>query len=462
MKTFTSLKWLFLPLLMTNLLLAISNPSAQYCKAMGYTYTMEKGLTGIREGKCLFPDHSSANAWDFYRGKVKKSFSYCEKNGYTMVTQTDQSKGYTQEIPMCIPKGKQGVSQPVPMLDLMEKEGLLPTLKERSAVHLPLGRIPAVSTAKTATKDALPANFDWRDHNGHSYIGPVKNQGSCGACYAYAATASAEGVYNVANKKFDAKTIDLSEDFIAWCLGKYGPYSNHFSGCDGADYSYSELTALTKEGITDEQHYPTINRDPGSCTHRNDPVVKFHSWGRLASNDDEAIKAAIQTYGVIDVAVYVTRDFQNYNGGVFEDTQTDCPSGAYTTTNHAVSLVGWGTDNQGLYWILRNSWDTGWGESGYMRIRAHSARVACAATYLTYTSDNTSAPVIAPIVNYLFSDSDNSTPACVVGNWDVDYDWDCDNSSSVVLFTLNRDSTFTTGDGYHGTWDLNGKDIVMT
>ncbi len=45
----------------------------------------------------------------------------------------------------------------------------------------------------------LPAAFDWRNYNGHSYIGPVRDQGGCGSCYAFGASAAAEGVYNFAN-----------------------------------------------------------------------------------------------------------------------------------------------------------------------------------------------------------------------------------------------------------------------
>ncbi len=103
------------------------------------------------------------------------------------------------------------------------------------------------------------------------------------------------------------------------------------------------------------------------------------------------------TYGVVDAAVYVTTSFQNYTGGIFTDSYTTCSSSpCYNTpTNHAIALVGWGTDaTTGDYWILRNSWGSSWGESGYMRIDATSSRVACEVCYLVYTSTTVTAPTV--------------------------------------------------------------------
>ncbi|MEF3697776.1 C1 family peptidase [Desulfolutivibrio sp.] len=264
----------------------------------------------------------------------------------------------------------------------------------------------AASAVSALPKKALPSSFDWRSYNGHSYIGPIKNQGSCGSCYAFGAVAAAEGVYNVAMGRYDANAADFSESFIAWCLGQYGPYYDHFSGCDGADYDYAELLALTVEGVAWEATFPYTPTDPGSCTHMSDPVVKFDSWGRCGCNDIDAIKTAIMTYGVVDVAVYADSAFDAYAGGIYEDTLTTCPGSpcAYTTTNHAVALVGWNdngdAENNG-YWILRNSWgSTNWGEGGYMRIKYTSARVACSVAYLTYTAP-ADTPGAVPAVNSL-------------------------------------------------------------
>ena len=231
--------------------------------------------------------------------------------------------------------------------------------------------------------------FSWTDFEGHTYIGPVANQGNCGSCYAFGACAAAEGTYNYAMGLYDDDCADFSEAFVAFCLGRLEPYSSHFGGCYGADYDYYELEALVNEGVCDESDFPYVDYDPGECTHWEDPRTVFDAWYRVPCGDIDAIKAAIRYYGIVDAAVEATSAFQAYDEGVYEDSSTDCPEGAYTATNHAIALVGWDDDppeGGGGCWILRNSWSPSWGEDGYMRIRYHAARVACAVCYLVHSA----------------------------------------------------------------------------
>jgi uncharacterized delta-60 repeat protein len=236
---------------------------------------------------------------------------------------------------------------------------------------------------------SLPAKFDWRDVDGHTYIGPVRNQGSCGSCYAFGAAAAAEGTYNKALGLTDGACADFSESFIMWCLGSLSEYNSHFYGCDGADWDYVELDALVDLGICSESDYPYTIIEPSSCTHWDDPRVQFQSWHRVPCGDIEAIKMAIYVYGVVDAAVYVSSGFSGYSGGIYDDTLNTCSSTPcyYTYTNHAIALVGW-DDAEGVFY-LRNSWGESWGEDGYMRITYDAARVHCEATYLVYTIPDT-------------------------------------------------------------------------
>lgn len=366
---------------------AYDNVAAKYCDAMGYEYMIQIDKNGGEAGACLLDNYTKVDAWAFYKGKVAKEFSYCAKNGYSMITKRESKENYITDTPICEPKLKTATSQPINMLEMMKKNDHINLQSGRISTSKSVTSISKNSTSdvreSSTLKSSYPDDFDWRDYDGHSYIGGIRDQGSCGSCYAFAAAASAEGTYNFARKKYDNNVVDFSESYIAWCLGTYGPYVYDFDGCNGASYAYKELEALTKEGITYEVNFPYTEEDPGACTHQDDPVVIFAEWGRVDVNDTDAIREVIRTYGVIDVAVNVISAWQNYESGIYSDAQTGCPDGDYTETNHAVALVGWGTDEtEGLYWILRNSWGIGWGEDGYMRTQAHSARVACAATYL--------------------------------------------------------------------------------
>ncbi len=374
------------------------NPAAKYCEILGYKYQVTS-VNGIGDvGMVLLPDGRVVNAWDFYKGKIAQEYSYAAKYGYTLVTETTNQNGCTIESPICIRVVK-GIQERILLQDLMTKNGdLLNTEKSGSLDFHDFAK----EDPNFSVLDVVPTSFDWRSYNGHSYIGSPRDQGSCGACYAFGASACAEGTYNFATGKYDGNTSDFSEAYIAWCLSTLAAYSGHFSGCNGADYDYQELQALVDVGTIPESYYPyttTANQTCPSST-STAPKTKFLGWYRVSCSDINAIKTAIMTYGVVDAAVYVSTAFQNYSGGIFSDASTACNgSPCYnTTTNHAISLVGWGTDaTYGDYWILRNSWGASWGESGYMRIAVTSARVACSVCYMTYQATTPTAPTATTV-----------------------------------------------------------------
>jgi len=396
-------------------LFALPNPAAVYCERLGYQYKIVK-TAEAETGVCIVGRGIEFNAWDFYRGKDGKEYSYCAQYGYDIESERKDEGGFFTECAVCVKRSKGGEER-IPMLELMKKNGEPLMDLGESGAKLKGGSnceecrksreecntCPDIEAKESTpsiikgTNRQLPSSFDWRDKDSHAYIGAIRDQGACGSCYAFAAVASAEGTYNYASGLYDGNRAEFSESFIMWCLGRLAEYNPHFYGCDGADWEYAELEALTTDGICSLANFPYTTVDPGACTHWGDPLTIFSDWGRVACSDVDAIKTAIMTYGPVDAAVLVGTDFQNYDSGIYSDANTDCPGDPggigeecyYTYTNHAIGLVGW-DDNPpeggGGVWILRNSWDTTWGESGYMRIRYTSARVACEATYLQYNA----------------------------------------------------------------------------
>jgi C1A family cysteine protease len=84
--------------------------------------------------------------------------------------------------------------------------------------------------AAMASGAALPDAFDLRNMDGHSVIGPVRNQGQCGSCWAFGALAAAESTWNRAHGLYDEQAIDFSEAFLVWSIS---PLYDGLHGCDG-------------------------------------------------------------------------------------------------------------------------------------------------------------------------------------------------------------------------------------
>jgi cathepsin L len=219
----------------------------------------------------------------------------------------------------------------------------------------------------TPSFTAASAKADWRMVG---KVPPIRDQGHCGSCWAFAVMGAYESSYLIRNNI----TSDTSEQAMLSCSGP---------GSCGGGWPYDALNWLVANGTDKEADYP-YTATSGGC-HAFTPEFKAAAWGWVDNTVDiptvAQMKQAIVTHGPIEVLVYVSGNFQAYTGGVFNET---VPAG---WLNHAVVLVGW-DDAKGA-WIMRNSWGTGWGETcgygterGYMFIKYGAANIGLQAQWV--------------------------------------------------------------------------------
>jgi transcriptional regulator CtsR len=212
---------------------------------------------------------------------------------------------------------------------------------------------------------AIPSLFDW---NAQGKCTPIKNQGQCGSCWAFASI----GSYECALKIFLInQDIDLSEQFLLHC-------STDGNGCNGGSCAFLSM----KNGVPLESCAPYQGSQTGCSCDKFFPIQASYS----VASDLESLKEAIYNNGPIFTTVAATNAFLAYTGGVFDNNSTTAP------INHAVVLVGW--DDTKKAWRLRNSWGTGWGESGYMWISYGCLKIGSYSSYAVPVG--ISSPLSAP------------------------------------------------------------------
>jgi len=200
----------------------------------------------------------------------------------------------------------------------------------------------------------VPATVDWRDKG---YVTPVKNQGACGSCWSFSSTGALEGQM----KRKTGKLVSLSEQNLVDCTKTYGN-----DGCGGGWMAISYLYIDLNDGIDTESSYPYTGQD-GDCAYNESTIggsdVGFY---RLPEGNETFLQEFVAQIGPIAVAIDASQpSFQSYHSGVYNEPGCD-PS----ALDHAVLAVGYGTDKPtGLdYWLVKNSWGVGWGDSGYIKM----------------------------------------------------------------------------------------------
>lgn len=203
---------------------------------------------------------------------------------------------------------------------------------------------------------SLPSDFS-------GACGTVKNQGSCGSCWAFGSVAAHESGYDYQG----GSSYNLSEQHLLDC-------NSSGYNCNGGWFVFYS------SGLPSESCYPYVGYKKsctsGSCS-RYAPISGAYYASGYPYPSVSTIKNRIQNYGAVAAAVYANSSFQYYSSGCY----TSCYN---YSVNHAILLCGWDDNRCGStdVWRLKNSWGTSWGENGFMWIKYGCSRVGYAACYV--------------------------------------------------------------------------------
>ncbi|MCP4705836.1 MAG: DUF333 domain-containing protein, partial [candidate division Zixibacteria bacterium] len=299
--------------------IGVANPAAIYCRELGYQYNIVNGPKGQCD-VCTFPNGTSADAWDFLKGKVAQEFSYCALNDYQIKTLSDGGSSISLEYAVCIDKNDAvvgSVEELSSIIDIAVKGSMYTTAK-RSQDPQP------IQTPERAID--IPPVFDWRDQHGEFWITPVKNQGGCGSCWAFASIGLVEGTRNI-HQNDPNIDIDLSEQYINTdclfdqnCCGGFNDIALDFIKNDGVPddacmiyYDGGGCSCIGSTCQPDCNHNLSSNCSDYVCGDRcadwESRLDYVADWQDLGEFNYTAIKQYIATNGPVAVYIGIGDDF---------------------------------------------------------------------------------------------------------------------------------------------------------
>ena len=253
---------------------------------------------------------------------------------------------------------------------------------------------------KPLVRHDLPSSFSWLNYSGHDWTTPARDQGWCGSCWAFGAVSALESRINIAWNAPDLD-VDLSEQYILSCLPAAG-------SCAGGN-SYTAYKLIRSEGATGnhcngiitEDCLPYEADDTVPCSQKCPdwrshllPITGCGCWNPHYPDDVAAIKSQVINEGPVVTYFYASGDFIQWGNTHHSpnDYYSYVPS---TSSNHAVTIVGYKDDpsvGHGGYWIVKNSWGTGWGYNGFFNIEYGSLNIDnVQITWATYNAT----PIVA-------------------------------------------------------------------
>ncbi|KAG9459259.1 hypothetical protein H6P81_003767 [Aristolochia fimbriata] len=208
---------------------------------------------------------------------------------------------------------------------------------------------PALRSPRVLALQDVPASLDWREKGA---VTPVKDQGSCGDCWAFSATGAMESI----NQIFTGSLISLSEQELCDCDKTYN------MGCNGGLMDYAFQWVIKNGGIDTEEDYPYQAADQTCKWDKvSRRVVSIDGYVDVPANNENQLLQAVAKQPVSVGLCGSERAFQLYSKGIFSGPCS-------TSLDHAGLIVGYGSENGVHYWIMKNSWGKRWGMNGYVHL----------------------------------------------------------------------------------------------